>query len=237
MDIRGKVAVITGASKGIGASTARRFAAEGAKVVLAARSTDKLKTIEEELHGKGFEAFAVTTDMCNKKSINAMIESAFKRYGQIDILINNAGQAAAGAVAEVNPEHLRAILDLNIFGPLYALQAVVPKMHKNGGLIINVSSMVSKMRIPGLAAYACTKSALNMLSDTARIELAADNIRVITIYPRMTSTDFGKNSLGDRGMRQEQRAHPSVPVDTPEFVAGRILDAAVKEPAEQFMDI
>jgi NAD(P)-dependent dehydrogenase (short-subunit alcohol dehydrogenase family) len=107
-----------------------------------------------------------------------------------------------------------------------------------GGLIINVSSMVSKMRIPGLGAYAATKAALNMLSDTARVELAADKIRVVTIYPRMTATDFGKHSLGDQGMRQHQRASvsPAMVIDTPEMVAEKILLAAQKEPDEQYMD-
>jgi short-subunit dehydrogenase len=126
-----------------------------------------------------------------------------------------------------------------MFGPIYAIQAGVPKMRANGGgLILNVSSMVSKMHIPGLGGYASTKAALNMLSDTARGELAADNIRVITVYPRMTATDFGRNSLGNRQTRQQQRGNtaPGVVVDTPEYVAEKILEAIQKEPAEQFMD-
>ena len=99
------------------------------------------------------------------------------------------------------------------------------------------SSMVSKMHIPGLAAYASTKAALNLLSETARGELAPDNIRVITVFPRITLTDFGKNSLGNREMRQGQRAGgPAVPVDTPEHVADKIVEAAQREPAEQTME-
>jgi len=126
-----------------------------------------------------------------------------------------------------------------VFGPIYAMQASVPKMRaQGGGIIINISSMVSKMHIPGLGGYASTKAALNMLSDTARGELASDNIRVITVYPRMTATDFGRNSLGNRPMRQQQRANaaPGVVIDSPEHVAGKILEAIQKEPAEQFMD-
>src|SRR5512143_3574538 len=124
-------------------------------------------------------------------------------------------------------------------GPIHPMQTSVPKMRANGGgIIINVSSMVSKMHIPGLGGYAATKAALNLLSDTARGELAADNIRVITVYPRMTATDFGRNSLGNRQLRQQQRgnAAPGVAVDTPEYVAEKILEAIQKEPAEQFMD-
>ena len=94
------------------------------------------------------------------------------------------------------------------------------------------------MHIPGLAAYAATKTALNMLSETARVELAPANIRVITVYPRMTATDFGKNSLGDRATRQSQRegAPANIVVDSPEYVVEKILAAARHEPAEQYMD-
>lgn len=177
--------------------------------------------------------------MRDPSAVNKMIEQTFERYGRIDILINNAGQAAAGTVAEVSDGDFRQILDLNVFGPLYAIQAVVPKMrHAGGGLIINISSMVSKMHIPGLGAYAATKSALNMLSETARVELASDNIRVVTVFPRMTATDFGKNSLGNQRVRQSQResAPRNIVTDSPEFVADKILEAARKEPAEQYMD-
>jgi short-subunit dehydrogenase len=240
MDVNKKVVIITGASMGIGLSTARLFAAAGAKVVLAARSADRLQVTAEELHQQGFDALALPVDMCDTAAVQNMVETTVAHYGRIDILINNAGQACAGSVAEVSPTYFQKIIDLNLFGPLYAIQAVVPKMRQNGGgLIINISSMVSKMSIPGLGTYAATKSALNMLSDTARGELAPDNIRVITVYPRLTSTDFGKNSLGERTTRQHQRSGATaggMTADTPEWVAERILAAARDEPKEQFMD-
>jgi NAD(P)-dependent dehydrogenase (short-subunit alcohol dehydrogenase family) len=240
MDISGKVAIITGASAGIGLAAARRFAIEGAKVVLAARSTDKLTALAEELRSQGCEALPLPADMRNPAAVKRMIEQAFQHYGRIDILINNAGQAAAGTVSEVNVDDFRQILELNVFGPLFAIQAVVPKLRQGGGgLIINISSMVSKMHIPGLGAYAATKAALNMLSDTARVELASENIRVVTFYPRTTATDFGKNSLGDKQLRQRQRdssASRGIIVDTPEQVAEKILEAARDEPEEKYMD-
>lgn len=239
MEISGRVTIITGASAGIGIATAWRFASEGAKVVLAARSVDMLKALSEELCGKGYEAFALPTDMRNQAAVQQLIEKTFQRYGRIDILINNAGQAAAGNVAEVKVDDFRQIQELNVFGVLFAIQAVVPKMRlSGGGVIINISSMVSKMHIPGLGAYAATKTALNMLSETARIELAPDEIRVITFYPRSTATDFGKHSLGDQQLRQRQResvVERGIVVDTPEFVAEKILETARNEPTEYFM--
>jgi short-subunit dehydrogenase len=239
MDIKGKVVIITGASAGIGLASARRFAAAGARLALAARSSEKLAALAEEIRAQGGEALVLPTDMRDPAAVNRMVDQAARHYGRIDVLINNAGQAVAGTVAEVSLEHFRQVIDLNVYGPLYAIQAAVPRMRENsGGLILNISSMVSKMHIPGLGAYAATKSALNMLSDTARVELAAENIRVITVFPRMTATDFGRNSLGDERRRQAQRNRPpgEVVVDSAEHVAEKILEAAEKEPAEQYMD-
>jgi NAD(P)-dependent dehydrogenase (short-subunit alcohol dehydrogenase family) len=239
MDISGKVGIVTGASGGIGLATARRFAAEGAKVVLAARSADKLTAVAAELHGQGHDALPVPTDMRDPLAVQQLIERAFQHYGRTDLLVNNAGQSATSAVAEMKVEDFRALFDLNVLGVLYAMQAVLPKMHQGGGgVIINVSSMVSRMHIPGLAAYAATKAALNVLTETARVELAPENIRVITVYPRVTATDLGKHSLGDPQLRQRQRAAASAStvVDSPDFVAQRNLEAAQEEPAEQYMD-
>ncbi len=239
MELKDKVVLVTGASAGIGLATARRLAQAGAKVALAARSTDKLTQLAEELRRDGHAALVVATDMRNQSEVAQLVETTVEHYGQLDVLINNAGQAVAGTVAEVDLDQFRQVIELNVFGPIYAIQASVPKMRAHGGgIIINVSSMVSKMHLPGLGGYAATKAALNMLSDTARGELAPDNIRVMTVYPRMTATDFGRNSLGNRPMREQQRgnAAPGMVIDSPEYVAEKILEAIQKEPAEQFMD-
>ena len=239
MEISGKVVIITGASEGIGLATARIFSAEGSIVVLAARSADRLNELADELHRQGRKALPLPTDMRQPDAVNRLIETAFRQYGRIDVLINNAGQAASGTVAEIDPDDFRKILELNVFGALSAIQAVIPKMRNGGGgLIINISSMVTKMHLPGLSAYAASKAALNMLSETARVELAPENIRVVTVYPRITATDFGKHSLGNRRAHETQRAEApkNVIVDSPEHVAEKILEAARNEPAEQYME-
>ena len=236
MEIKNSATIITGASSGIGLATARRFAAAGARVVLAARSEAVLERTAAQLRQAGHTALAVRTDMTIRSDVEHLMALACGEAGRIDVLINNAGQAAAGRVADLNEEDMRRIMDLNVFGPLYAMQAAVPRMRAGGGgVIINVSSMVTKMHIVGLAAYASTKAALNMLSDTARAELAPENIRVITVYPRLTATDFGKNSLGTQALRERQRAPSDMTADSAEFVAEKILLAALHEPAEQFM--
>ncbi len=239
MDIQGKVVIITGASMGIGLSTAQLFAQQGAKLALAARSADKLGQIVDDLTAQGHTAIAIPTDMCQQAEVERLIDQTFNHYGQIDVLINNAGQSAIGYVSEVSIENYRQIIDLNIFGPLYAMQAVVPKMRQTGGgLILNISSNVTRMAIPGIGTYASTKSALNKLSETARSELAPDNIRVITVFPRLTATDFGKNARASQQVREAflSRRPSNTNADTPEYVAQKILEAAQNEPAEQNME-
>jgi short-subunit dehydrogenase len=234
MEIHDKVVLITGASAGIGLATARRFAAAGAKLALVARSEDVLNHLAEELKSQGNDAVALPADVSDPKQVQRVINETVLHFGRLDVVINNVGQASVGTIADLNPDDFRKIFDLNVIGPLAAMQAVIPIMREQGGgLIINISSVVTKMNIPRIGAYAATKSALNMLSDTARGELASEHIRVISVYPRATATDFGKNALG---VRQQQPQGSSNPSDTPEFVAEKILAAALNEPDEQYMD-
>ncbi len=234
MEVQGKVVIVTGASMGIGAATARVFAERGAKLVLAARSADTLAAVANSLPAQA-ETLIVPTDMTDQAQVKALIDTAYARFGRIDIVVNNAGQAAVGAVATINPDHYRQIIELNLLGPLHTIQAVVPKMQAQGdGVIINISSTVSKMAIPGIGAYASTKYALNGLSLTARNELAADNIRVVLFHPGQTTTNFGKNALheGNGGFSPPQ---PMPKPDSAEAVAHKILEAAITEPAEMEM--
>ena len=237
MDILNKVVIITGASEGIGEATAKLFATNGAHVALVARSVEKLNTVVESITAAGGTAIAIPTDMRDQTAVGAMIEAAQKHFGHVDILINNAGQSVYAPIEHINEEQYRQIVELNLFGVLYAMQAVIPVMRaQGGGVIINISSNVSKMAIPNIGAYASTKYALNGLSLTARAELAPDNIRVCLMHPGLTATEFGKNALSN------QIARPTVPpggarqADSAEMVAAKILEAAHNEPVEQFMD-
>ncbi len=234
MDVNGKVVLITGASEGIGAATARLLAARGAKVAVAARSIDKLNEIAAELG----DSFAVQVDMTQPASITAMVEAVVENYGRIDVLVNNAGRALRARVADVTVADFQSIVDLNVYGPLLAMQAVIPQMRKQGGgSIVNVSSNVSKMAIPTIGAYAATKYALNGLTLTARAELAGDGIIVTVMHPGQTATNFGKNATVDAGMASAPPpSGGSAPSpDTAEDVAERILEAIINGPAEQYM--
>ena len=237
MEVQDKVVIVTGASEGIGAATARVFADAGAKLVLAARSADKLSAVADGLPAQA-ETLIVPTDMTDQTQVRALIEKADEQFGRIDILINTAGRAAFGSIATVNPDHYRQIIELNMLWPLHAIQAVVPKMQaQGGGVIINISSNVSKMAIPGIGAYASTKYALNGLSLTARNELADDNIRVVLFHPGATSTNSIKNALIENP-GDGPRPNPDQPMpkpDSAEDVARNILEAAITESAETGM--
>lgn len=237
MDVQGKVVIVTGASMGIGAATARVFAEAGAKLVLAARSADKLAAVAQSLPAHA-EALIVPTDMTDRAQVRALIDAAHERFGQIDLIINNAGQALVGTITTIDPDHYRQIIELNLLGPLHAMQAVIPRMQaQGGGLIINVSSTVSKMAIPMIGAYASTKYALNGLSLTARNELAAENIRVVLFHPDQTATELGTNALidGDINFALPPGSDGVPQFDTAEAVAHKILEAAISEPAEMAM--
>jgi short-subunit dehydrogenase len=230
MDIKDKIAIVTGASAGIGLALARLLAEKGATVVLAARSADKLKQLEKEIPG----SVAIPADMQKPEDIHNLIQQARDRFGRIDILVNNAGQGLRAPVEAIDLAEYRAIMELNVFAVLVAMQEVIPVMRKQGGgTILNVGSMVSKNTFPTLAAYASTKYALNALSLTARQELANAHIIVSVFHPKMTATDFGQNA---RGQQYDSRAgRPGMSVDTPEAVAARIVEQIISGDAEAQM--
>ncbi len=228
MQIKDKIAIVTGASDGIGRATAQFLSVRGAKVVLAARSTDKLSALAMQLPG----SLALKTDMRNESDIRRLIGETLKRFGRIDILINNAGQGIYGPVESVDIGKYKEVFELNVVGPLRAMQMTIPVMREQGGgMIVNVSSLVSKNYFPQLGAYASTKYALNALSLTARAELAKDRIIVSVIHPKMTATNFGLNAVGARtDGRVSGGRTPNI--DQPEDVAWKIGDLIESEEAE-----
>ncbi len=187
MDLDGAIVIVTGASSGIGAATARLAAGRGAKVVLAARRKDRIKDLASELP----DALWVATDLRDPAQIVRLVDATLKAFGRVDVLVNNAGQGLHVPVEQVRLDDLRAITELNFYAPLLAMQAVIPTMRRQGGgAIVNVSSMTSRMVLPGVGGYSATKSALNMLSQVARRELAPDGIVVSIVYPAVTATEF-----------------------------------------------
>ncbi len=232
MDIKDKVIIVTGASMGIGAATAKLLSERGARLVLAARSKDKLDALAREIPN----SLVIETDMRDPRAIAEMIDEAHQHFGRIDILINNAGRGIYGAVEHVDKDAYADVWQLNVMGPLVAMQQVIPRMRaQGGGMIINISSMVSKNAYPNLGAYASTKYALNALSLTARTELEQDNIVVSLVHPGLTDTDFGKNSVrtDESNVARNRAGMPGA--DSPEHVADRIAYAIESGEEEVYM--
>jgi len=235
MEIKNKIIIVTGASEGIGLATAKYLSRNGATVVLAARSADKLKAVEKEL----LNSLVVPTDLRRPEDIIRLIDRTMAKFGRIDILINNAGQGIYGKLEDIDISQFQEVMELNVFAVARMMQAIIPIMRKQGGgMILNVSSQVSKMFIPGLSAYAATKYALNAISLTARQELVPDHIVVSVIHPRMTATRFGASAINAR--RDERVSGGSatasgMTIDTPEQVAEKIGGLIMSEEAEALM--
>ncbi|HEU5310580.1 MAG TPA: SDR family NAD(P)-dependent oxidoreductase [Candidatus Eisenbacteria bacterium] len=230
--LKGRVAVVTGASSGIGEATARELASRGAAVVLASRDAGKLEALRREISASGGRALAVKTDISDAGSVDAMVREAVEAFGSIDVLVNNAGLGLSGRIAELRAEDLRYIFEVNTIGPLNCIQAALAHMPR-GGRIINVSSVVGRRSIPKVGGYCATKFALNALSDALRVEVADRGITVTSVYPGTTRTAFRENS---RRTKDEKRGWRPKGV-TPGKVAEKIADAAEKGPRDVYVTL
>src|SRR3712207_5023510 len=226
--LKGKVAVVTGASSGIGEATVLELASRGASVVAAARSVEKLEDLARRAAAYGVRI--VETDVADRGSVEAMVGTAAEEFGRIDVLVNNAGLGLSGRVAELRAEDLRYVFEVNTVGPLNCVQAALPRMG-DGGRIINVSSVVGKRAIPKVGGYCSTKFALNALSDALRVEVAGRGVSVTSVYPGTTRTSFRDNS---RRTKDEKRGWRPKGV-APERVAEKIADAAERGPRDVYV--
>ncbi len=230
MELKGKIAIVTGASSGIGEALAQELTKRGAKVVLAARSYEKIEALAKSLPG----SLAVVADMTKASDIKNLVEKTVQHFGRIDILVNNAGQGYDAQVEAIDPAIFRQIFELDLMGPILAMQAVIPTMREEGGgHIVNVSSGTALMFLPNMGGYSSLKRALVGISLTARAELANDHIEVSVVYPYITSTNFEKNTIS-KGKREWSGGGTLRPADPPEYVAKIICDGIEKNEVEIF---
>jgi len=216
-DLTDRVIVVTGASSGIGESTARLLCRAGALPVLAARRGDRLAALSAELG----HALAVPTDVVDPAQVQALIDAALQRHGRIDGLVNNAGASLQGRLDDVDPAEFGRLLQVNVVSVLTTMQAVMPAMRRqHAGRIVNVSSGATVIAAPGTGAYAASKSAVNMLSTVARKEYAAEGIDVSLVLPSITETDFAGGLF-----RDSANVRPGMVAHSPDYVARVILRA------------
>ena len=197
-NIHGKVVVITGASSGLGESTARHLSALGATVVLGARRKDRLGRISDDIQANGRKALAVQVDVTKQSEVENLAQAAIDAYGKVDVWINNAGIMPIAPLAQLRVDEWDRMIDLNIKGVLYGIAAALPHMQEaNGGHIINIASVFGiKVFAPGGTVYCATKAAVRTLTEGLRVECHANNIRTTLISPGAVNSEL-KGSTSD----------------------------------------
>ena len=219
-----KVIVITGASAGIGAATAKILAARGDRVVLAARRLPELQNIAAEC---GQNTLVVVTDVTHRAEVEHLRDEALRVFGQIDVWINNAGRGINSRVLEITDEDFDQMMTVNVKSALYGMQAIVPYFKKRAeGHLINISSALARVPIvSNRSIYSAAKAALNSLTANLRMDLHKEfpNIHISVVMPPMVSTDFGKNALHSVPI-PAGAFHGSVTIQTPEQTAAAIVD-------------
>ena len=230
MELRGKVAVVTGASMGIGEAIARIFAERGAGVVLLSRDPGRAEAARMRM---GFPdgTMALSCDVRNPEEIDRALARTLDQFKRVDIWVNNAGHGLVDSVAQVDMAACRELFETNFFGALSAMQAVIPVMRRQGGgTIIDISSVAGHIPLLFSATYSASKFALNAIGKAARVELRKDNIHVLTVCPGYVRTAFGKNAV--RGNERKQVRPGAVRGVSPERVARATLEGYLKRKRE-----
>ncbi|MBD1939642.1 SDR family NAD(P)-dependent oxidoreductase [Microcoleus sp. FACHB-68] len=233
--------LITGASEGIGKATALLFAREGYDLVLAARHADRLEAAAGEVRSLGRSALAVPTDVTDPVQVNALIHRALEQFGKIDVLINNAGLYISGPADKFSLEDWHSCLDLNLWGYIHTIHALLPHFIERGtGTIVNISSIGGKVPIAYLVPYSTSKYAVTGLTEALHGELAPKGIHVCGIYPNIIKSNFLERAIFRGTDEQDTQARHdqvkqvlSVPVvEKPEDVAKAVWDGVKHKRAE-----
>ncbi|MBW4466410.1 MAG: SDR family oxidoreductase [Pegethrix bostrychoides GSE-TBD4-15B] len=184
-------ALITGASQGSGKATALLFAQKGYDLVLAARQLDRLEAVAAQVEAMGQSALAVSADVGEAPQVENLVQQALERFGQIDVLINNAGICLTGSMLETTPADWQQIMNTNFWGYVQTIQALLPQfLQRHSGSIVNVGSLGGKMPLPQMTAYCASKYAVTGLTDTLRLELSSQGIHVGAVHPGLINSDF-----------------------------------------------
>lgn len=226
--MKDKVVVITGASSGIGKALAFEYASKGTKVVIGARSHDKLIEIAEEIKLKGGEVAFAQTDVSVELECKNLILTAIERFGKIDILINNAGISMRALFQNTKLDVLKKVMDINFWGTVYCTKYALPYILKEKGTIVGVSSIGGVVGLPARSAYSASKFAMQGFLKTLRVEYLKKGINVLVAYPGFTSSNIRNAALSGDGSKQGESPRDEQKMMTAEAVAIQIYRAVEK---------
>jgi NADP-dependent 3-hydroxy acid dehydrogenase YdfG len=234
-NITDKVVVITGASSGIGESTAKLLAAQGAKVVLGARRSDRIDAVIKEISAAGGKAIGFTTDVTKHAEVEALIRGAVDGFGRVDVVVNNAGIMPIAPIEALKVDEWDRQIDVNIKGLLYGVAAALPHMQKQkSGHIINIASVFGiKIFAPGGTVYCATKAAVRALTEGLRMELHSQNIRCTMISPGAIATELSESS-SDEATRKNLREFMKMAI--PANAIARAIAYAIEQPVDVEVD-
>jgi len=229
MRLIGKVVVLTGASTGIGEAIAKKFAEEGANVVLSSREQTRVDAARNRI-GYFERTMAVACDVRQRGQIEQLMQAALEYFGHVDVWVNNAGHGLLDSVAEMDMQQCRQMFDTNLFGAIEAMQVAIPVMKKQGkGTIINISSVAGHIAVPNMAAYCATKHALNAIGKGARVELMDTGVHVMTVCPGYVVTEFSANAMRGKDQKRISGAQRGI---SAERVADAVLNGYLKHKRE-----
>lgn len=233
MTVKDKVVVITGASSGIGAATAKLLASNGAKVVLGARRADRLETLVHDITDAGGQAAYQVTDVRDAAEVQGLVDLAKSKFGGIDVIFNNAGIMPTSPISALHTQEWNDMIDINLRGVLNGVAAVMPDFTtQKHGQIITTSSVAGIKSFPGAGVYGATKFAVRNLMEVIRTESAQEgtNIRTATLYPAAINTELLHTITDEAAKQGMDQLYDAVGI-TPDAIA-RVVNFAIDQPAE-----
>jgi len=226
----GQVAIVTGASSGIGAATAEALAEAGASVAVAARREERLTAVAERIEADGGEALVVPTDVTEESDVEHLIETTAAELGGLDVLVNNAGVMLLEAVADADTDDWRQMVEVNLLGPMTAMQTALPIMQESGGgHIVNVSSVAGRQATATASGYNATKFGINGFTEAFRQEVTDHGIRTTLIEPGLVDTELQEHIPDEELQAETEEWVASLEALTPEDIA-RSIRFAVAQP-------
>ncbi len=235
-ELNGKVAIVTGATSGIGHATALRFAEAGALVTVIGRNEERLASVAEEIRAARGEAHTVCADVTREADAERIVAATIERFKKLDVVVNAAGHISSGTIENTSLEAWDAMFDVNLRAAFYLMQQAVPFLARTGGNIVNVSSVTGLRAFPGVLAYCVSKAALDQLTRCAALELAAKGVSVNAVNPGVVVTDIHKRGGMNEAdyaafLERSKQTHPLGRVGEAREVADLILFLASDQAA------